>query len=182
MQQRKILTLEEIKGEFQIYFNWSANALMPLHPGAADVYLKENLPTIIKVARELLKQVNYTFGPIYRGVILEHPVNLIVPHKRLQYLSFSTERSVAEHFADVKGFGSEIVDVADQLGEHGYVIEYTPMSNEILFHYDFLSILPYAEAFTLVGMAGRLEVEGLRKQKEIIILQPYEPFKNISKK
>jgi hypothetical protein len=31
-------------------------------------------------------------------------------------------------------------------------------------------------------MAGQFEVEGLKKQKEIIILQPAEPFKNIIKK
>ena len=181
MQQNKKLTLAEIGGELQIYFNWSANALMPVRPGAADTFLKKNRFTILKVAQKLLVQVNYTSGPIYRGVILRHPVESIVPREGLQYLSFSADRSVAEHFADIKGFGNNIVDVADQLGEHGYVIEYTPNDNEILFHYRFLSILPYAEAYTFLNMDGRSEVDGLRKQKEITILQPNEPFMNITK-
>lgn len=182
MHQKKKLTLEDIKGDVQIYFNWSANALMPLCPGAADAYLKENRSTITKVAQLLLEQVDYCSGPIYRGIILKHPVNSIMPHRHLQFLSFSTERSVAEHFADIKGFGSEVLNVAEQLGEYGYVIEYTPNVSEILFQYSFLSILPYSEAFALLGMDGPTEVDGLKKQQEIIILQPQEPFRNIIKR
>ncbi len=182
MDQRKKLTLQDMKGDLKIYFNWSANALVPINPGAADVYLKENQPTILKVALILLGWINYTPNLIYRGVILRYPANTVLPKEHLQYLSFSTERSVAEYFADVNGFGSDLINVADQLGEHGYVIEYTPKLTEILFHYEFLSILPYEEAFALLGMAGRFEVDELRKQKEIIILQPGEPFNNIFKK
>lgn len=163
------------------YFNWSANSLVPFHPGAADIYLKENRTTVLKIAQKLLKQIPYDHGPVYRGIILKQPVDVIVPHKKLQYLSFSTERLVAEHFADINGFGSEVIDVAAQLGDCGYVIEYTPKITEILFHHHFLSILPYAEAFSLLGMDGISEVEGLKKQKEIIIFQPAEPFINITR-
>ena len=182
MDQKKKLTLQDMKGDLKIYFNWSANALVPLNPGAADVYLKENRSTIFDIAQMLLGWMNYAPTLIYRGVILRYPTNTILPNDNLQYLSFSTERSVAEYFADVNGFGSDLINVVDQLGEYGYVIEYTPKLTEILFHYEFLSILPYEEAFALLGMAGRFEVNGLKKQKEIIILQPDEPFYNISKK
>lgn len=179
MQERKKLSLSEITGELKIYFNWSTNALLPIYPGAADNYLILNRAIICKVAKELLKEINYKPGPIYRGVILRNPVDLIVPHENFQYLSFSTQRSVAEHFANVKGFGSDIVDVEAQLGKYGYVIEHMPSIEEILFHYEFLSILPYSDAFTLLGMPGQMEVEGLKKQQEIMILQPAKPFRNI---
>jgi hypothetical protein len=175
------MTLREIKGDLMTYFNWSANALVPITPGAADKFLKENRSTILIIAQKLLELVNYAPGTIYRGIILKQPVNSIVPHKNMEYLSFSTDRSVAEHFADVKGFGSEIIDVAAQLEEYGYIIEYTPKITEILFHHRFLSILPYAEAFSLLGRNGLSQVKRLEWQKEITIFQPAEPLFNITR-
>jgi hypothetical protein len=178
----KKLTLAELDSDLQIYFNWSANAIMPVHAGAADAYLKKNLATILKIAQRLLQFINYEPQPLYRGVILKQPVDVIPPHKKLQYLSFSTDRAVAEHSAHINGFGSSIMNLATRLGEHGYVIEYTPTLTEVLFHYHFFSFLPYAEAFDLLGMNGRYEVESLMKQKEVMILQPAAPFTNITKK
>lgn len=182
MSQMKKLSLREINGELKIYFNWSANALMPINPTAADRYLIEHRSTIIKVAQKLLKQVSFSPAPIYRGIILRERVTSIHPHNNFQYLSFSTDRAVAEHFADVNGFGSDVVDVKAQLGEYGYVIEYTPKLSEILFHHRFLSLLPFDEAFTLIGIDGKGEVESLKKQKEIMIFQPAEPLTNITPK
>lgn len=176
MQHQKKITLNDIKGDLKIYFNWSANVLMPLHPGAADTYLKEYRNVIIKVAQKLLKQISYAPTPIYRGIILKKPVTAIMPHKSMEYLSFSDDPSVAKYFADINGFGSEILNVAKQLGQYGYFIEYTPRADDVLFHHHFLSFLPYAEAFTLLRMDGQLEVESLKMQKEIVILQPKEPF------
>lgn len=179
MEQKRKLTLREMKGDLLIYFNWSANALVPFRPGAADSYLKEHRSTVLKIAQILLRQIHYDPVPVYRGVILKQPVREVAPHKLLQYLSFSADRSVAEHFADINGFGSEIIDVPTQLGNYGYIIEYTPKITEILFHHHFLSILPYAEAFASLGMDGVSEVESLMKQKEITIIQPVEPFTSI---
>ncbi len=176
------MILRELRGDFITYFNWSANVLAPINPCAADKFLKENRDSIIKVAKKLMDWIGYVPGTAYRGIILRESVNAIVPHKNLEYLSFSTERRVAEYFADINGFGSDIVDVTAQLGWYGYVIEYKPVIDEILFHYDLLEILPYAEAFSLLGMKGHSEVEGLKKQKEIVILQPTVPFTNITRK
>jgi hypothetical protein len=181
MLQKKI-TLAQLDSDLQIYFNWSANALMPVHPGGADAYLKNNRAIILKIAHRLLGFINYMPETIYRGVILKQPVTTILPHNKLQYLSFSTDRAVAEHFADVAGFGSTIINLAARLGKYGYVIEYTPALSEVLFHYQFLSILPYAEAFDSLGMDGISEVESLKKQKEVMILQPAAPFTNITEK
>lgn len=182
MQQGKKLTLREMEGDYRTYFNWSANVLMPIRPGAADIFLKENKATILKVSQKLLKQVNYVPAPIYRGIILRQPVDAIKPHKNFQYLSFSTDHSIAEHFANVNGFGSEIMNVSIQLGNYGYIIEYEPKITEILFHHYFLSLLPYDEAYSLLGMKGASEVESLKLQKEVTILQPSEPFTNITRK
>ncbi|MDF2190493.1 hypothetical protein [Paraflavitalea sp. CAU 1676] len=176
---KKEISLKELHGELAIYFNWSANALVPIFPGASDLYLKNNFETIHKVGQSLMRSINYLPGTIYRGIILKDPVATINPHKKLMHLSFSTEKSVAIHFADTNGFGAGIMDVATRLGTYGYVIEYWPKISEILFHYDFMSILPYAESFSLLGMDGILEVNSLMRQREIIILQPSNPFTNI---
>lgn len=179
MQQHKKLTLRDLNGDFKIYFLWSATVLS--NPAAVDNYLLKNKNTILKVSQKLLRWVNYVPAPIYRGIILRERVNEIKPNEKLPSLSFSADRSVAEHFADIKGFGSQLVNIEEQLGTFGYVIEYTPKTTEVLFHYRFLSILPYAEAFNLNGMQGQNEVEYLKKQKEVTILQPKEPFINITK-
>lgn len=164
-----------------IYFNWSANALCPVNPKAADIFLEANRSVILKIAQLLLQGINYIPGPIYRGIILKKPVNTVEPHKNLKYLSFSTNRAVAEYFANINGFGSKIIDIPQRLGTHGYIIEYAPKITEVLFHFHLLSFLPYAEAFTLLGIDGQREVTRLMWQKEVMILQPTEPFINISK-
>lgn len=164
-----------------IYFNWSANALVPVNPGAADTYLKENRPVILKIAQFLLQHLHYIPTRVYRGIILKEPVTVVAPKKGLEYLSFSADRKVAEHFADVKGFGSDVVNVAAQLGTHGYVIEYSPKISEVLFHYHLLSRFPYAQAFNSLGIDGHQEVEFLKSQQEIMILQPQDPFTTITK-
>lgn len=171
--------LSELTGDLKTYFNWSANALMPFHPGAADRFLTKYKDIVVKMARELIEPLNYTPAIIYRGVILRTPVTEIAPDIKMQYLSFSTDKNIAEHFADINGFGSEIVNLSQQLGDYGYVIEYMPAPEEILFHYELLSILPYAEAFTCMGMNGENEINGLLKQKEIMIQQPQQSLKNI---
>src|SRR4051812_25623729 len=122
MHPLKKLSLRQLTKEQSIYFNWSANALVPFHPGAADTYLIENFSIVKRVADLLLNFSNYVPEKIYRGVILKEPVSVLHPHKKLTYLSFSTEPSVAEHFAHPKGFGSEVINLQARLGSYGYVI------------------------------------------------------------
>ncbi|SIO53938.1 hypothetical protein [Chitinophaga niabensis] len=179
MAQTKI-SLHEVKGDLMTYLNWSLNALVPFVPTAADRYLLENKAVIVKVSQMLLKSIHYRPSTIYRGIILRKHVNCIIPDANLQYLSFSTDRTVAEHFADINGFGSDWINVPIQLGNYGYVIQYLPNVSEVLFHYQFLDFLPYAEALNLIGMNGYDEVEGLKLQKEITILQPVDPLTNIT--
>lgn len=166
--------------DLKIYFNWTCNALMPIFPGAADKYLNIHKSTVTKMAQQFLSELNYKAEAIFRGIILRQPATCIMPEPNMQYLSFSTDRKVAENFANVDGFGSDIIDVRKQLGTYGYVIEYTPAREEILFHYELLDMLPYVEAFNLIGVKGEKDVDGLRKQKEIMIHQPATPFTNIT--
>lgn len=173
--------LQDLQGDLHTYFNWSANALMPIRRGAAHRFLMENRLVIHSTAQRLLKQMNYSPQTLYRGIILREPVEQIAPHPKFTYLSFSADPVVAAHFGNYNGFGSNLVNVAEQLGKFGYVIPYKPAFREILFHYRFLSFLPYAEAFTLIGVDGLGQVENLKRQKEIVIFQPSFPFTNIKK-
>lgn len=178
MRQNKKFTLPEMDGYLKTYFAWSVNALR--NPASVDEFLKAHKSTITRVAQELLKETTYVPGKIYRGIILRQQVDSIMPLNKIQFLSFSTQRKVAEHFADIKGFGSDTLDVEKQLGSFGYVIEYTPKVEEIIFHYSFLSLLPYAELFTVLGMEGDKEIEFLTQQYEVMILQPQDPFKHLT--
>ena len=146
----------------------------------SDNFLKFYRTNIEQIAQELLKLVKYSPCPLYRGIILKHKVDKILPHQKLQFLSFSTDRSVAENFADINGFGSTIMDISSRLGTFGYVIDYLPKLHEVLFHHDFLSLLPYEHAYTLLGMKGKTQVEFLKSQKEVVIFQPAEPFTNFT--
>jgi hypothetical protein len=177
--QHKKYKPSDISGELGIYFTWAINALFPIGRGAKR-FLFENELVIRKMSQKLLKDIDYKPGPIYRGIILKDKVSQIEPEKFNYHLSFSTDRSVAENFADINGFGSEHEDLKSKLGEYGYLIEYTPKLSEVVFHYSLLSILPFEEAFNNVITDGRGQVEFLKTQKEVTILQPTIPFLNIT--
>lgn len=178
MQHQK-LTLAHMKGDLGTYFNFAINALFPVYDGA-DGYLIQHQATIRRVAQKLLQRINYQPEPLFRGILLKQPVTQINPHPNLTFLPFSTDRAVAAHFANPKGFGSNVMNVELHLGKYGYVIEYTPELSEILFHYRFLSFLPFVEALNLIKVDGHGQVEFLKKQKEVTILQPDKPFLNIT--
>jgi hypothetical protein len=134
------------------------------------------------VAQALLKWVNYTPSQVFRGVVLKKEVSELLPHKNLKYLSFTEDIDIATHFADpVNGFGQGIINIKEQLGEHGYIISYTPRLEEILFVHGFLDILPYGEWISEIGIDPKEEIFHLKKQKEIMIVQPEQPFTNIKK-
>jgi hypothetical protein len=178
--QLKKMKLSQLTIDLQTYFTWSFNALFPFGNGA-DTFLLTYRQTIHKVAGELLKKLNYQPTPIYRGVLLKQPVTQIAPHPNLVFLPFSEDRQIAESFATVNGFASEIKDLGTLLGKYGYIITYTPTLNEILYHYHLLDVLPYEEAFYSLGVDGHHEVAILKRQKEISIFQPVQPFTTITR-
>lgn len=173
----KILKEAEITNPMEIYFNWTCNALLGLNPVGADNYLKKNIVVIKKAAQFLLNKIGYTPKEIYRGIILQYKLKNgeLPPHENFTYLSFSEDKKIARSFADPspEGFGS----VYD-LGENGYIISYTPRIDEIIFHYKFAEILPFAKAIEQGGITGSADT--IEEQKEVTILQPSSPFKNIN--
>lgn len=173
------LKLADLSNEQQIYFTWAFNALFPFYLGA-DKFLMTHQQVIQKVASQLLKIIDYTPTAIYRGILLKEPVSQIDPHPNLFFLPFSADRKVAKQFASVNGFGSEIMNLEKRLGKYGYIITYTPKLSEILFHYQLLNYLPFAEAFNTLHLHGQTEIAGLIKQQEISLLQPKAPFTDIT--
>lgn len=154
--------------KLSIYFTWSCHALIGRSPVAVNTFLNENLDTIKEVAAELLKGFNPTM--LYRGIIVREKINELPPHENFTYLSFSEDKDIAASFADPSpnGFGS-----AFHLGDYGYVIEYTPKVEEVLWHYSFFNKFPYLDAMLDVGVDGTT----IPVQKEVILLQPETPFK-----
>lgn len=146
----------------------------------ADRYLKENREVIVNTAGKLLRQIDYVPSLIYRGVLLKDAVEKLFPNVNMAYCSFSECEDVARHFASINGFGSELIDLKSRLGEYGYIIRYTPKFEEVIFHHLLLEILPFSEALDLIGMDGYAEIQGLKRQREITILQPEKPFTNLN--
>jgi len=175
------LSIADIKAnrDLSIYFNWTANALMPVIVGAAYRYFALHRETIVRMANRFLNPVEDCPEIIYRGVIFKTPTTRIEPHPAMKYLSFTTCKEVAEHFASVDGFGSDVINVSQQLGTFGYIIEHKPKPTEILFHFKLLDIFPYMEAFNAMGLNGQKDVDGLKWQREIMIEQPATAFTNL---
>lgn len=181
MSQLNKYSVEDMSGSLGIYFNWSINALVPFNSKAADKYLKIHKAVIVEISQMLLQRILFVTREIYRGVLLKEPTNEIQPHNNLEYLSFTEDIKIAQSFANINGFGSEVMDLREMLGGFGYVITYYPHISEVLFHYKFLDLLPYQEALTQIGMNGMEEVRGLKIQKEVTIIQPEQPFTQITK-
>lgn len=161
-----------MNSETQIYFQWSFMALFGLNPVEADNFLCKNLDVIKQVSSQLLDKINYAPQEIYRGVILQNPIDELKPHENFTYLSFSESKDIASSFANPgpDGFGSLY-----HLGDYGYIIKHTPCKEEVIFHNKFIDILPYSNALLQLGFNDST----IREQKEVMIIQPELPFKNI---
>lgn len=154
--------------------NWACNMLCPVNANATDKFLRDNLTTIREEASKLLKAINYKPKPIYRGVILKEQITALQPHPNFTYLSFSERKNIAYNFADLSDDGFPCIN---DLGEYGYVVEYLPRQEEVLYHYDFPCIFPIVQTLEAAGMDNSAEV--MIVQKEVAILQPAEPMTNV---
>lgn len=161
----------------RLYFTWSSNALIGFNPSMSDRQLRDNYPAIKLVADYLLKEINYQPKGIYRGIIMhDQALTELIPHKNMTYLSFSEDLNIARHFADVNGFGAQY-GINNRLGKHGYIIPFMPQLKDVLFHHHFIQIFPYIKVWNEMGIDGTDKT--LEIQKEVMIRQPQEPFKNI---
>lgn len=161
------------QSNLEIYFNWSCNQLAG-ESVATDLYLRQNLDVIRKVAIELLyKTGNTVLKPLYRGVIMKYPdMERLQPSTNFTSLSFSEDKKIAEQFADPEHYMAEkLVERGDK---YGYIIEYKPLLiSEVLFHHDFLKLFPYVDCI-LLGL--NVDASKIHLQKEVTILQPIFPF------
>jgi hypothetical protein len=103
----------------------------------------------------------------------------LTPHPNFNYLSFSDKKSVAKHFADSSPNG--FPDLFG-LGRFGYVATRMPSSEEVVFHYEFLNLLPYKQVYHSIGITG---FDTLIDQQEVTLLQPevalpIVPFNNFN--
>lgn len=155
--------------DLDVYFNWSCNQLAG-DPVATDAYLRQNLEVVKKVAARLLR--GYKPQLLYRGVIMrESGLTELQPSIDFTYLSFSEDKNVAKVFADPEHHMAVELRAVGKC--YGYMTEYTPKIEEILFHYVFLEMFPYVECLLL-----KINVDGtkLHEQKEVTILQPKHPL------
>lgn len=158
------------------YFQWSCLALYGADPVGADRYLRDNLEEIRLYAERLLRKINYEPRPVVRGVILREQINgKLDPHPRQTYLSFTEDMTIAERFADINHWMSFIL--RNNGYKYGYIIEYTPAIDEVLFHHSFVDILPYDDWFRSVG----IDDNKIREQKEVTIIQPQHSFTQIKR-
>jgi hypothetical protein len=168
-QLQKHINKSSMRVEEKIFMNWACNLLCPFNPSAVDDYLREKIHIIKGVAAELLQEIDYTPTTIYRGVVLKEEITQLQPHKNFTYLSFSESKNIAYNFADTteSGFPSLF-----NLGEHGYIVEYLPRPQEIIFHYKMLDVIPVLELLAAAGM----DSPTIPEQQEVTILQPKQPF------
>jgi hypothetical protein len=158
------------------YFQWSCLALYGADPVGADRYLRDNLEEIQHYAGRLLRKINYEPQTVHRGVILPEQIDgKLDPHPRQTYVSFTEDISIAERFADINHWMSFILRANGY--KFGYMIEYTPTIDEILFHHSFVDLLPYDDWFISVGVYDNK----VREQKEVTIIQPAESFTQIKR-
>ena len=157
-----------------VYVNFVGNSLRAAMPGC-DKYYRENKRTIELVAEHMKRiQVVHRIKPLYRGLLLEKEWDeqtLLPPNPKMQFLSFSEDREIALRFANpyneyAIGFQLRGKKVS------GFLIEYTPTLDEILFHHSWIPILKIDQLFERqYGDIGELFI-----QKEVMLKQEMKYF------
>jgi hypothetical protein len=165
-----------VNKDFGLYMNFILNALMGGNPKGVDAYYGKNKEAIDSVASVLVKKMKLNPQQVYRGILLDpkEVTDLVLkPMHEILYLSFSTDKEIAEDFADMNSEMSFMVKF-QQPHFKGYVIEHIAQPAEILFHHSWAIPL---------GVGAHLDMEVILKQKEVMLKQegkkfPLKPFKN----
>ena len=163
--------------DIETYFEWSVEAVRGLDPNLNCAFLLRHETVIRRCAQVLLSKARYVPVPVFRGVVFKSPnVKAVHPHPFFTYLSFTEDENIAKWFADPGPRGFGLGKASASLGDHGYIIKYQPKLDEILFHWQFLNVMPYMNALSQLGIDGRM----LPRQKEVIVYQPREPLIDLS--
>lgn len=183
--------------DFVLYLNFVTYAIVG-YMGHADQLWQEHQDSIRRASKKLLGKIpaKKLQGPFYRGIVLgEGNKTSLEPDLNRTFISFSADICVAKHFGDPMlnrgfGFGMEISDqfmppfVDKKRGYFGdgYLIEYQPSKEEILFHYSLLMepvLVPIFESlFAQIGSnsSGSSQLRTFTGQKEIILINQGQVF------
>lgn len=161
--------------DFGHYINFACNALSGHLPGA-DRYYQIYRDNIHRALYEIHRRHPVKPETLYRGVLLDpdnvkHWGGVLPPESCRQFISFSSDRKIAEVFADREH------DMAFMIRRNypecqGYLIEHTPDPDEILFHHS------WAKPLQIERFVGR-EILVVEKQKEVMLAQRLRTFKLI---
>lgn len=152
--------------DFEIYFNFVANALRGGNPQAVDAHYKANRRSINLIAAKCVEKFSPPRKKIYRGILLEDQYvknNTFKPMHNILYMSFSEDKNVALEFGDPHSWMSGSF-MSQNPNAKGYIIEHHPKAKEILFHWTWyqkigLHRIPGDDSTTII------------QQKEVIIRQ-----------
>ena len=151
------------------YINFVCNALVASNT-AVDNYFKENQKDIEAFAEIMHQKAPIKVEKIYRGLLMEEALETLEPLPHIQFLSFSEDKKVAYDFADINSDISVAMRMENPNAK-GYIIEYTPQKNEILFHHSWVDLMG------LDWYLPKGSIELIREQKEVMLKQNMREFK-----
>jgi len=166
------------------YVNFVCNAYANRYPNVVDKFLSNNKDKIKEVLDSfgVLKR-DFPVKRLYRGVLVD-PDSLesrdgrsfLKPLDKIQYLSFTEDREIAEYFADT---GSDMSGMVMSLHPNykGYIITHVPSVDEILIHWRWSILLRIPDMLENAGITGANST--ILEQREITLWQRGHEFEVI---
>lgn len=145
----------------------------------ADGILQQFSGKIERVAQFLRRHRPPHLGKVYRGLLLtseEAAEGIINQDPNLTFVSFTEDHDVACWFADPKSFLAGAV-VEQRPGVKGWIVEYEPTLNDVLFHYSWGLRFPLGGRDISLSLAALQHPEideaqftwALTTQREVIV-------------
>jgi hypothetical protein len=173
--------MKTYKEMLNIYFQFLISALEGRN---VDAFFRENEESIITMANsfnnDFKEELNVLFPKeqiIYRGIILEENKELsLEPVSHIEYISFSTDKKIANEFADLSHGMAEFFKKMRPLNTHGYIIESNLVDEVILFHWRWLDIFLEDLFPQLKKYFTKEHVAMVKKQKEVMVKQQHKKY------
>lgn len=146
----------------------------------ADMFYQQFKAVIDDRAASYRKKLPTPLGTLYRGLIVDPKIAEKGFHKDnydVSFISFSREVDVACMFAHTDGFMGAMM-MQFKPGAKGYIAEYQPKKDEILFHHSWYYKLPFTQNLDNInrqlianGIFTDLKqfVWNIKTQKEVMI-------------
>ena len=179
--------MKTYKEMINIYFQFLIGALEGRN---VDDFFRENEESIITMANsfnnDFKEELNFLFPKeqiIYRGIILEENKELsLEPVSHIEYISFSTDKKIANEFADLSHGMAEFFKEMRPLNTHGYIIESNLVDEVILFHWRWLDVFLEDLFPQLKKYFTKEHVAMVKKQKEVMVKQQHKKYNLILSK